>query len=61
MASFAKGGRDGRASDDVRDLERRAALASLQSAITEGVASGPPQPLDMANFKRRTRQVPDLG
>ena len=57
----AESGHYGNASDYIRDLirrdqERRAALAILQTAITEGVESGPPQPLDTGAFKRRMRE-----
>lgn len=57
----AAGGRYGNASDYVRDLIRRdqqraEAIATLQVAITEGVESGEPQPLDVDAFKRRMRE-----
>ncbi|PWR21374.1 type II toxin-antitoxin system ParD family antitoxin [Zavarzinia aquatilis] len=56
----AESGLYSNASDYVRDLirkdqERKTALATLQAAITEGVESGEPQPLDTADFKRRMR------
>ena len=55
------GGRYGNASDYVRDLIRRdqqrvEAIATLQAAITEGVESGEPQPLDVEAFKWRMRE-----
>lgn len=58
----AESGRYGNASDYIRDLirrdqERREALAALQAAITEGVESGAPEPLDMVSFKRRMRET----
>jgi antitoxin ParD1/3/4 len=58
----AESGRYGNASDYIRDLirrdqERREALATLQAAITEGIESGTPQPLDPAAFKRRMRET----
>jgi antitoxin ParD1/3/4 len=40
----------------LRDPERRAAWAALQSAISEGSDSGAPQPLDLAAFKRCMRE-----
>jgi antitoxin ParD1/3/4 len=54
-------GRYGNASDYVRDLirkdqERRAAIDTLQSAITEGVQSGEPQAFDPSTFKLRMRE-----
>jgi antitoxin ParD1/3/4 len=57
----AEGGHYGNASDYIRDLirkdqERKQAIATLQSAITEGVASGAPQPFDATAFKRRMRE-----
>lgn len=62
----AEGGHYGNASDYIRDLirrdrERQEAIATLQAAITEGVASGTPQPFDAAAFKRgmRERHAPD--
>ena len=57
----AEGGRYGNASDYVRDLirkdqERKEAIAALQSAITEGLESGEPQPFDAGAFKLRMRE-----
>jgi antitoxin ParD1/3/4 len=57
----AEGGRYGNASDYIRDLirkdqERKAAIAALQAAITEGVESGEPQSFDAAAFKLRMRK-----
>ena len=54
-------GQYGNASDYVRDLirkdqERKEAIALLQAAIAEGVASGEPQPFDPAAFKLRMRE-----
>ncbi len=62
----AESGRYGNASDYIRDLirrdqERREALASLQAAITEGMESGAPQPIDVAGFKRRMREAHGPG
>ncbi|MFZ2871941.1 type II toxin-antitoxin system ParD family antitoxin [Zavarzinia sp.] len=56
----AESGLYSNASDYVRDLirkdqERKTAVATLQAAITEGVESGEPRPLDAADFKRRMR------
>jgi len=56
----ADGGRYGNASDYVRDLirkdqDRKAAIAALQAAITEGVESGEPQSFDVEAFKLRMR------
>ena len=53
-------GRFGNSSDYVRDLirrdqERRAAVAVLQAAIDEGLASGTPAPFDQDAFKARMR------
>jgi antitoxin ParD1/3/4 len=58
----AESGQYGDASDYIRDLirrdqERRQALATLQSAITEGVESGAPQSFDAEGFKRRMRET----
>lgn len=55
------GERYSNASDYVRDLirrdqERRQAIVTLQSAITEGVESGPAEPLDLEGLKTRMRQ-----
>jgi antitoxin ParD1/3/4 len=53
-------GRYSNASDYVRDLirkdqARQAAIAVLQAAIDEGLASGEAQPFDAEAFKRRMR------
>lgn len=53
-------GRYANSSDYVRDLirrdrERMEAIATLQGAIDEGLASGPAQTLDRAAFKARMR------
>jgi len=39
-----------------KDRERKEALALLQVAITEGVESGKPQPVDPIAFKLRMRE-----
>lgn len=57
----SEGGLYGNASDYIRDLirkdqERREAVAALQAAITEGMASGEPQPFDPDAFKLRMRE-----
>jgi antitoxin ParD1/3/4 len=57
----AQGGSYGNASDYIRDLirkdqERKEAIAALQMAITEGIASGQPQPFDSTAFKLRMRE-----
>lgn len=57
----ADSGRYSNASDYVRDLirkdqERQAAIAALQTAITEGVESGAPEPFDATSFKLRMRE-----
>lgn len=49
------------ASDYVRDLirkdqERRTAIATLQTAITEGIESGTPETFDATAFKLRMRE-----
>ena len=56
----ADSGRYSNASDYVRDLirkdqERQAAIATLQSAITDGLESGEPERFDAASFKLRMR------
>ncbi|MBR0643134.1 type II toxin-antitoxin system ParD family antitoxin [Plastoroseomonas hellenica] len=56
-----EGGSYGNASDYIRDLirkdqERKAAIAALQAAITEGVESGEPKPFDADAFKLRMRK-----
>lgn len=38
-----------------RDQERAEAVAQLQAAIDEGIASGDPQPFDFGEFKARMR------
>jgi antitoxin ParD1/3/4 len=57
----AEGGLYGNASDYIRDLirkdqQRQEAVAALQTAITEGVESGAPQPFDSDAFKLRMRE-----
>ncbi|MCA8927828.1 MAG: type II toxin-antitoxin system ParD family antitoxin [Alphaproteobacteria bacterium] len=57
----AKSGRYSNASDYVRDLirrdqERRQAIAELQQAVDEAIASGDPQPFDFDTFKARMRE-----
>lgn len=57
----AETGRYSNVSDYVRDLirrdqQRQEAMAALQAAITEGVQSGPPTPLDATAFKLRMRE-----
>lgn len=56
----AKSGRFANSSDYVRDLIRRdrnrsEAIVELQSAIDEGLASGPAAPLDRETFKAQMR------
>lgn len=56
----ANGTRYSNASDYVRDLIRRdqarqEAIATLQTAIDEGLASGPAAPFDAEALKRRMR------
>jgi antitoxin ParD1/3/4 len=51
----ARNGRFANSSDYVRDLIRRdqarsAAISELQTALDEGLASGPPAPFDAASF-----------
>lgn len=58
----AEDGRYSNASDYVRtlirrDQERQEAIAVLQAAISDGVASGPAEPLDLAGFKQRMRET----
>ncbi len=55
-----KDGRFSNTSDYVRhlirkDQEREAALASLQKAVDEGLASGEAKPFDFTQFKGRMR------
>lgn len=38
-----------------RDQARQAALDALQQEIDAGIDSGPAEPLDLADFKRRVR------
>lgn len=38
-----------------KDQERETAIASLQKAVDEGLASGEPQPFDFTQFKGRMR------
>ncbi|KGM34034.1 addiction module antitoxin [Inquilinus limosus MP06] len=54
----ADGNRYGNVSNYIRDLirkdqERMEAIAALQTAITRGVESGPPEPFDVAALKHR--------
>jgi antitoxin ParD1/3/4 len=56
-----EGGRYGNASDYVRDLirkdqERKAAIETLQAAITAGLQSGEPLPFESSQFKLRMRE-----
>lgn len=58
----ARDGRFSNASDYVRhlirrDQERAQAVAAIQAAITEGMASGEPRPFDAAAFKARMRRA----
>jgi len=58
--------RYGNVSDYIRNLirkdqERTEAVAAMQTAITEGVESGEPEPLDAAAFKRRMRRQHNMG
>ena len=41
------------------DQERREAVAAIQSAIDEGIASGPAQRFDFDSFKTRMREQHD--
>lgn len=55
-----KDGRFSNTSDYVRhlirkDQERESAIASLQQAADEGLASGEPRPFDFTEFKGRMR------
>jgi antitoxin ParD1/3/4 len=57
----AKTGRYSNASDYVRDLirrdqERREAVAEIQQAVDEAIASGAPEPFDFKSFKARMRE-----
>lgn len=38
-----------------RDQERETRLATLRQAIQEGIDSGPSEPLDMAEIRRKAR------
>ena len=67
IQSLIKSGRYASAEDVMRDslrlLEQReqtlvAQIASLQSDIADGLASGPSEPLDMAEIKRSARLIP---
>ena len=40
----------------MKDWEPKEAIAALQAAITEGVASGAPEPFDATAFKLRMRE-----
>ena len=44
-----------------RDQEREAAIAALQQAVDEGLASGASRPFDLSSFKARMRARPDHG
>ncbi|MDX5359334.1 MAG: type II toxin-antitoxin system ParD family antitoxin [Rhodobacterales bacterium] len=60
----ARSGRYANSSDYVRDLIRRdrlrqEAIADLQAAVDDGLASGPATPLDREEFKRRMRKLHD--
>ncbi len=44
-----------------RDQERQEAIATLQAAIDEGLASGAAQDIDFAAFKARMRKTHDAG
>lgn len=44
-----------------RDQEREEAIAALQQAVDEGLASGPPRPFDLSGFKARMRARHDRG
>lgn len=55
-----KDGRFSNTSDYVRhlirkDQERETAIAALQQAVDEGLASGEPEPFDFSAFKGRMR------
>lgn len=39
-----------------RDQERAKAVAEIQQAVDEGIASGEPQPFDFKEFKARMRE-----
>jgi len=62
----AKAGRYSNASDYVRDLirrdqERQTAIAEIQEAVDEGIASGEPHPFDFDEFKARMRKEHGAG
>lgn len=66
VESQTEGGQYGNASDYIRDLirkdkERREAIAALQAAISEGIASGKAKPFDAAAFKLRMRERHVVG
>lgn len=44
-----------------RDQEREEAIAALQQAVNEGLASGPARPFDLSGFKARMRAGHDRG
>ncbi|MEC7763296.1 MAG: type II toxin-antitoxin system ParD family antitoxin [Pseudomonadota bacterium] len=55
-----KDGRYGNTSDYVRhlirkDQDRAMAIAALQAAVDEGIASGPPTPFDFDAFQARMK------
>ena len=57
----SKTGRFSNTSDYVRDLIRRdqtraAAIAEIQAAVDEALASGPAEPFDPVSFKARMRR-----
>lgn len=61
VESQTESGTFGNASEYIRDLirkdqERHQAVAILQAAITAGVQSGEPNPLDAEAFKLRMRE-----
>ena len=60
VESQTRTGRYSNSSDYVRDLirrdqDRQAAIAELQQLVTEGLASGVPEPFDMEAFLQRKR------
>lgn len=61
VESQTDNGRYSNASDYVRDLirkdqEKQAAIALLQAAIDEGLASGEPEEFDVEAFNQRMRE-----
>jgi len=56
VESQSRDGQYGNASDYIRDLIRKEAVAALQAAITEGIESGEAEPFDAAAFKLRMRE-----